>query len=462
MIETAFLPEPDLEFGFSGRHQEQRAGVMLHGPADIELASRPTTLRLGMVGQRKDLDSLQSWLEHCANGVQAREDTPLNTLFPAFPGLGSDATFRVELDFPHEGQRELTRKHLRGLEDLSSEAIAITAAAELIAGEVSVLLENADVDVVLIARPPKVPDGTATGRGTVGLNFHDVLKARCISARVPIQVIRPRTWTGGRGVEDEATRAWNLLTALYYKCGGKPWRLPRERNQRTRCFIGISFARAEEGNELLTSVAQVFNELGDGVIVRGALARRSGHDKQPHLNETDATALLASALERYREHHGNQPADITLHKTSSFSDQERRGFLKAAEKAELHSCDLVWLTDSEDAFLIRGSSRYPPMRGTLLMLDNNDHALYTHGSVPYYKTYPGMYVPRPVGIRPCDTDRSIENIASEILALSKLNWNRARLDARKPITLLTATRVGEVLRHVPQETQPAARYAFYM
>jgi hypothetical protein len=54
------------------------------------------------------------------------------------------------------------------------------------------------------------------------------------------------------------------------------------------------------------------------------------------------------------------------------------------------------------------------------------------------------------------------SIASEILALSKLNWNRARLDARKPITLLTARRVGEVLRHVPDNVTPAARYAYYM
>lgn len=102
------------------------------------------------------------------------------------------------------------------------------------------------------------------------------------------------------------------------------------------------------------------------------------------------------------------------------------------------------------------------MRGTLLTLDDEHHAVYIHGSVPYYKTYPGMYVPRPLGVRIAESDRSIEDIASEILALSKLNWNRARLDARKPITLLTARRVGEVLRHVPDNVTLAARYAYYM
>lgn len=461
-MKASFLPEPDLEFGYAGRHQEQRAGIMLHGPADIEFVSRPSELRIGMIGQAKELDELQAWLERCADGIAARADTPLTTLFPAFPGLHGDTTFRVELLFSSEGRRELSRTQLRSLDGVGADAMAVTAAADLIAAEIDALLERAEVDVILVARPAGVPEGSVGGPDAIGLNFHDVLKARAISARVPLQIIRPRTWRGGRGIEDEASRAWNLLTALYYKCGGKPWRLARDAHRRTRCYVGVSFTRADDGDQLHTSVAQVFNELGDGVIVRGALARRSGADRQPHLDETDAHALLDGALRRYRDEHGTSPADITVHKTSSFTDAERRGLSSAADGAELHSCDLVWVTDAEDAFLIRGPSNYPPMRGTLLTLDDAHHALYTHGGVPYYKTYPGMYIPRPLGIRPVDTDRSIEEIAAEILALSKLNWNRARLDARKPITLLTARRVGEVLRHVPSDVVPAARYAYYM
>jgi hypothetical protein len=461
-VKVAYLPEPDLEFGYGGRHQEQRAGLMLHGPADIDFASRPSTLRVGLIGQAKALDELQAWLTGCADGVEGRADTALTTLFPAFPGLGGDATFRAELNFTQEARRELSRGQLRGLDDVANDADAVIAAADLIASEVAALLERAEPDVILVARPPGVPEGSVGGGGAVGINFHDVLKARAISARVPLQIIRPRTWRGGRGIEDEASRAWNLLTALYYKCGGKPWRLARDPRRRTRCYVGVSFTRADDDSQLHTSVAQVFNELGDGVIVRGALARRSGDDKQPHLAEADARELLEGALGRYREEHGTAPADITVHKTSSFAGDEARGFLAAADAAHLHSCDLVWVTDTEEAFMIRGASNYPPMRGTLLSLDEEHHALYTHGSVPYYKTYPGMYIPRPLGVRVAQSDRGIEDIASEILALSKLNWNRARLDARKPITLLTARRVGEVLRHVPANVAPAVRYAYYM
>lgn len=462
VIDVQHLAEPDLEFGFSGRHQEQRRGLTLHGPADIEFASRPSAMRIGLVGRRSAIDELTAWLEHCASGIPAREDTKLDTLFPAFPGLQGDATFRAAMEFTRETQRELTTRQIDLIAKADGDANKIEIAAQLIATEVHTLLEDADVDVVLIARPAEIPDGAASETETIGFNFRDVLKALCITAKVPIQVIRPRSWAGGASVEDEATRAWNLLTAIYYKCGGKPWRLARQRNRRTRCYIGISFTRADEGDQLHTSVAQVFNELGDGVIVRGALARRSERDRQPHLTEADASELLSAALCRYREHHGNPPAEVTVHKTSSFSDDEIRGFQRAANEAQLHSCDLIWITRSDDTIVFRGASRYPPLRGTLITLDADHHGLYTHGSIPFYKTYPGMYIPRPLGIRPAHAQRAIGEIAEEILALSKLNWNRARMDASQPITLLTARRVGDILRHVPETTMPAARYAYYM
>ena len=176
--------------------------------------------------------------------------------------------------------------------EVTGDVATMTAAADLLAGEIGALLESSDVDVVLVARPAGIPDGSAGAGGRVGVNFHDLLKARAISARVPLQIIRPRTWRGAREVEDEASRAWNLLTALYYKCGGKPWRLARDPRRRTRCYVGVSFTRADNDPQLHTSVAQVFNELGDGVIVRGALARRSGEESSPTSRATTREASL--------------------------------------------------------------------------------------------------------------------------------------------------------------------------
>jgi hypothetical protein len=160
VITAQYIPEPELEFGYAARHQEQRQGLTLHGPADIELSSRPTTLRLGLLGQRRDIGELQEWLERCVNGIAGRKDTKLTTMFPAFPGTGEDSTFRVDLLFSDESKRELTTRQLRPIKDAETEADRIRVAAALIAAEVHALVENASVDVVLIARPPSIPDGS--------------------------------------------------------------------------------------------------------------------------------------------------------------------------------------------------------------------------------------------------------------------------------------------------------------
>ncbi len=454
------LTEPMLEFGFGATHQEQRAGVLAHGPADIEFDARCDVIRVGIVGEAKAIAEVEAYLKLCSRGL-GRKASDLQQLFPDFPGCTRAKGFRAQLKFPAGAKRPLNRAMLKPLRDACTDAERLAAAVTICGDEVRRTVERAAVDVVIVARPGGIPEGVASELGT-GADFHDLLKANVIATPQPIQVLRPATWRQSAKIEDPATVAWNLFAALYYKAGGKPWRLRSERRTPSRCFVGVSFARSGTGDRLFATVAQVFNELGDGVVVQGALARRSQRDRQPHLDKADAERLLTDALERYREEHGTPPATVTLHKTSAFSDGEREGFMKAADDARLLQCELVWLTDSDNAMLVRGTNYFPPLRGTLLTLTEDEHVLYTHASVPYYRTYPGLHVPRPLGIRPCVMDRSIDEIAAEILALTKLNWNRARIDSRLPITLLTARRVGNIIRHVEAGVTPATRYASYM
>lgn len=48
------------------------------------------------------------------------------------------------------------------------------------------------------------------------------------------------------------------------------------------CYVGVSFYRTPDGEELHTAVAQVFNERGDGVVVRGGTAKISKTERRPH------------------------------------------------------------------------------------------------------------------------------------------------------------------------------------
>ena len=82
-------------------------------------------------------------------------------------------------------------------------------------------------------------------------------------------------------------------------------------------------------------------------------------------------------------------------------------------------------------------------------------------SIPFFRTYPGMYVPAPIQLR-SGGDVNLTRAAIEVLGLSKMNWNNAQLDEREPLTLRTARRVGGILKHSSLGQPFAARYAYYM
>lgn len=210
----------------------------------------------------------------------------------------------------------------------------------------------------------------------------------------------------------------------------------------------------------MTSMAQVFNERGDGVIVCGGQARVSKADRRPHLDMNGARILLLSALASYRREHKTSPARIVVHKTSGYDTDELAGFHVAAETERVEGVDLVSLRHSTTRLFRIGN--YPPLRGTLVHLDDLTHLLYTRGSVEFFAAYPGMYVPRPLEFLCEDTEQTARFLALEMLGLSKMNWNNTQFDGGDPITTRAADQVGSILRYVPAGAVPQARYAFYM
>jgi hypothetical protein len=478
------LDEPELEFGGGNRHVDPRFGILDYGPADLGVADAPRAIRVGVVAPPDQVEGLRRWFERCREPIAAKGETYPH-LFPAFPGCDVDVGLHTTLVFSERNTREISGRDIRLIERANA-AESLAVGVDVYAKEILALADQQRVDVIVVGRPPQVRD-TATRRASPprpqsapgpngahrgdekfdSRNFHDLLKARVLAIRQPIQIVRRSTWDeatpppGGRSRQDEATRAWNLHVALYYKAGGVPWRLRRDATDLTSCYVGVSFFRNIESDSLDTAVAQIFNERGDGVIVRGGAARISSDDLQPHLESDDARALLANALEVYRQEHHTQPARVVLHKSSSFTAGEAAGFQGAAEDARLEVLELTWITNSEGARLFRRGEA-PPLRGTLLVIDDDEAALYTRGSTEFYATYPGMYIPRPLGIRPVGHRRSPEEQGRELLALTKMNWNVTRLDGREPVTLRTAKQVKAVLRFCTPDQFIASRYAHYM
>jgi hypothetical protein len=489
-MNLSFLEEPNLEFG-AGRHVDIRFGIMNYGPLDFESPLAPKQINLGIVGTTESVDGVREWLERCRNGIPAkpnREDPAKpnkhENLFARFPGFNPETGFHSTLVMQDSLCRTLLKNSLTGISSLRDRNERIARSVDLFMEEIRYLAQNTATPVIICAvplalleamGPEEVSEELDDGNEDTSapqLDFHDMLKAGAMQQyRKPIQIILPSTYDTAkqrqqaklmlaRELQDEATRAWNIHTALYYKAAGVPWRLPRMSTELTVCYVGVSFYRSLDKQALLTSVAQVFNERGEGVVVRGGHATISKEDRQAHLPEEDAYGLLKNALASYYETHKTFPARIVIHKSSRFDEDEKTGFAAALTERGIATHDFLWVSDSNTKLYRAG--QYPPLRGTLLTLDEQEMVLYTRGSVPFFETYPGKYIPHPLRVHAESTEQTSQYLAREILALTKMNWNNTQFDGAEPVTLRASRQCSSVLRYCSEARHIEPRYSYYM
>jgi hypothetical protein len=150
------------------------------------------------------------------------------------------------------------------------------------------------------------------------------LKAATLALRIPIQIVWLTTYDNDavvkrklaelstRKVQDETTRAWNFFCALYYKAGGTPWRRIRDQREFSATFMGVSFFEGLDGSSLQTSSAQLFDERGEGLILKGGPGLKDKSDRQPFLSAVDAFNLTRTALQSYKKEHGNYPVSSPM------------------------------------------------------------------------------------------------------------------------------------------------------
>lgn len=469
IFKSHVFDEPMLEFGDGGQHCDPRQGLREHGPLQPRSGD---VVRVGVVGTEDTVGGFTEFLAETARGIES-ENTQLINLNPDFPGLGNQNPFRCKFEVPDGATAMLSRRQVKEIREIGRHDQAVRHAVELIASQLSALTESsAKPDVIVLALPVSLIEKLVNAKseeqlegteeedhGDDTLNFRDLLKAKTLHLDVPTQIVWPDTWDdaakiprkvkreSNRQTQVKATRAWNLLNALFYKAGKVPWRLLPDQAEYRTSFLGIGFYRDLDGQQLWTSTAQMFDERGRGLILRGARAQTETKGRHPYLTATDAEDLVVQSITAYKAHHRHVPARLVVLKTSRFRPEEAEGIDAALKKLGIEIADLLWVQESSPIAVFRDGN-YPVLRGTFVDL-NGKGLLYTRGSVPYYGTYPGLRVPRPLLLVPHEnTDSAILTLAKEVLALTKVNWNTTQFDQKLPAPIKAAREVGRILKHV--------------
>ena len=357
MMDLIHLPEPSLLFRFDQECLDPRDGLTLFGPLEQPKIGR---IQWAAVGPRACIDRMKRWVRRIQGPVLGPSGSIARPLFPGFEAVFRtvwDPNPSLEIEIPSDEITEMVRnadKHQRTYRtaELFVQAIREAKRNEECTPDVwCVLIPE---EVFTYCRPlSRVPTGVSIKPSSTlsrkdlkasatqpflfqemtdlkqeyeyEANFHHQLKARLLENQVAIQIIRESKIAGRDELNSagvpigpdkvlESSIAWNLSTAIYYKAGGKPWKLGAGREG--VCYIGLVFKQLERAADIRTAccAAQMFLNSGDGVVFRGAVGPWY-NDKRGtfHLNQKAAKEIVQMCIDTYKKLNGNAPRELFIH-----------------------------------------------------------------------------------------------------------------------------------------------------
>jgi hypothetical protein len=228
------------------------------------------------------------------------------------------------------------------------------------------------------------------------------------------------------------------------------------------CYIGLAFKVDEKSPDPRSAccAAQMFLDSGDGVVLKGAVGPWYNPKRgEFHLSREAAREVVAMAIESYVARVGEPPAELFLHGKVRFNDEEWHGFIEGTDS----NTRLVGVRIREDSDLkLYRRGEYPVLRGLAYISDERTVYLWTKGFVPRLQTYPGREVPWPLLIDVCRGEADITVVLSDIMALTKLNYNSCSFAGGVSVTLRFADAVGEILTAGPLGTIPPLAFKHYI
>lgn len=510
VFRTDFVAEPKLVFGGQQEEDDPKTGLARYGPYLYEDEEIPLErIAVGIVGNRTGIGLAQEIIEMLEKPLPSYHDGN-RWLYPEYIGMNRGTRFQCGISAPKIWHELISDDlELAKIMEMRDPNERISYASNVYADKVRKVAENDDKPSVVICVLPEIVEkycgiseltrNAKTARATaaeihshemkekgqtfwddwgIGLDdadaekshdFRNALKGKAMQHGLPTQILHESTCRhmleydsrDRHEKQDPCSFAWNFSTALFYKANGKPWRLAKLPSD--TCYVGVSFFRDKlhPVDNLQTSMAQIFTHTGEGLVLRGEDVRVDEHTREAHMTRDQAAALLTRAISKYTQKSGQTPARVVIHKTTSFAAEENAGFNSSISKTPVLRKDFVTVRVSHGGIVFLRAGKFPALRGTIIRLGDNRFLLYASGFTPRIRTYPGHRIPRPLDIRH-EGDSSPQEIAREILGLTKLNWNTASFSTHLPITVTFAREVGKILSEHPPQAPLQDHYKFFM
>jgi hypothetical protein len=507
MKELIYIEEPNIQFAHGQKGTDPRDGLSLFGPIEPIYG-----IKSGVVATKKGLNFFKQYLTKIQSPI-FNENNVTRPMFPGFEAVFCAKWEESGIMFFEIQEREITSllyhssTYKRTYDLVSLFSNKIIQANKNSDENIDVWFVIVPEDIYKYCRPKSILPSTLVQKKSkisrlqagnyryepalfedmniesrekeaeaVAYNydaqFHNQLKARLLSYNIPTQIIRETTlaWRDftnrlGKPIRDfskiEGHLAWTLSTAVFYKAGGKPWKLSDIRSG--VCYLGLVYKKIDRSKDNCNAccAAQMFLDNGDGTIFKGELGPwYNPTTKEYHLGVEEAKMLLTQAVDAYRTKNGFNPKEMFIHAKTRFNDIEWNAF-QAVVPTETNLVG-VTINKREICKLYRMEGEYPVLRGTALILDAQKAFLWTSGFIPHIQTASSMETPNPIFIEIDKGDALIEQVLKDILALTKLNYNACMYGDGIPVTLRFADVIGEILTASIDIITPPLAFKYYI
>lgn len=433
-------------------------GLVNHGPFSTRSFGAFTpTLRVAMVGPQSGRDNVVALMKLVQ---QSHRPSDRKEYVPEYPG------FQKLFGVPLRAAAPVTRiTWPDALEDFPFEGTGeqrLQAAFENALSQLDLLRSEFDIVVV------HLPEAWASALYTPSFDAHDALKVIGARFGIPTQVLNDRAFT----FSAKASIAWRLAIALYVKAGGIPWKLaPLPGVPYRTAYIGLAYALRphEDGVHYVTCCSQVFDMDGGGMQFVAFEAWDPVDDVQeakrnPFLSRSDMRAVLARSLQLYQKRNGGAfPRRLVVHKTTAFREEEIQGASEALAAVPEFECIEVgsnsswrgvWMVGNPGGPRPTKADGYPVPRGTLQTRSGTSCLVWAAGNAPGVSTSSAYYqggksIPRPLVLTRHAGSGSLQLVAAEVLALTKMDWNNDALYDPLPVTIQYSRRLARTIANVP-------------
>ena len=424
-------------------------GILENRPFDFSLTSLglSSSLRIGVMCPKAETQILRTYIH---KGQQTHKPSQRERDYlQDYPGF--QQAYGLPLELPEPGDAGWATCAEPTESDPRKASIEI-------ARQINTCIENLQSthssQVILIFFPDRWQQFRGYKDESEHFDVHDFVKAFCVQRGVATQFLNQNTVSDAY----QCRVWWWLSLALYVKGMRTPWVL--DSLDEDTIYVGLGFSidpTAEKGKHVVLGCSHIYSARGEGLQYRlskveNPIIRRGN----PYMSIDDARRVGETIRQLFFDARMKLPKRVVLHKRTPFLRGEREGLadgLSGIDNIDMLEIQvdnvLRYVASIQDEKGVIDEDNYPVHRGTALKLDDYTALLWVHGSTtavnPRLKYYQGKRrIPAPLVLRRHVGHTDLHVIASEILGLSKMDWNSFDLYTKLPATLQSSNEIARI------------------